>query len=236
MSRAAGIIGIGMFLRRVGSPAGVLTLDASSASVGDIAPRTTTWTHTPSGTPTGCIIGVAKNNSSGSASAVKYGTANLSRVTGAPWEKLTGTDFEVDWWIAESGIPSGAQTCSVTLDGNALHQCVCYTFVSTSNAIAFVATDGISSDSVQSPSATFNRNSTTSFLAQAFCTGLNNAGWYAPWSGWTSTIEYAPGASRSMGFYKYDTIDSANVTYGYNHNAGDGAANSLIRVIQIKAA
>jgi hypothetical protein len=216
-----------------GGPLVAFGLDAASNSTG--TQGSTTWSHAGN-TPSGVIVIIPmKGSGTEYATAVSYGGVALQRLVNSPFGKTTGGRAgAVDIWWKSGGLGSGTKTVSVTMSGStSFWSGTCYTLNSSTGGIAIHETAQTKSDSIASPAPTINLGSTQCFIAQGFMVNLNNSAWYAPWTGWTGRNEYAPG-SGSVGVYDYSTIASGTITYGYNHNAGDGATDSVIFLVAIK--
>jgi hypothetical protein len=79
------------------------------------------WTHTPSGTPKGVLVYtfVGPGSSSDHALSVTYGGVNVPAVTDGRAVDTSGEPGDCKAWFLGSGVPTGAQTVTVTRTNNA---------------------------------------------------------------------------------------------------------------------
>jgi len=95
--------------------------DAVSESADASSVSSYSWTHTPSGTPTGILVYTFCNGSADIESAVTYGGESMTAVTGGFAQDTAGEDGYCKAWFLGGGstIPTGAQTVEVTRTNNA---------------------------------------------------------------------------------------------------------------------
>lgn len=194
---------------------------------------TTSWTHTPVGTPKGVIVFFRTTNAAASdvVTGVTYGGVAMSEVTGSP---NLGPNSALDsaslhCFFLGSSIPTGAQTVTVT------HSNPSFAYTNFGNAISVTGSadtevqdsDGtINSTSQSDPSVTLSLGSKSCFCAIGFSSGQGAVSGITPLSGWTSRDEDDHGAFTS-GIYTYDTVGTTDVTAGWTQTADDANAIAI---------
>jgi hypothetical protein len=229
------IPGIGAVAGALGGSTVIPVLGYDASSTRAVTAGNASWTHTPVAAPQGILLFLSLSNATTSASAVTYGGVAMSRVSGAPLQKATGEPGGVDVWLLSGpGIPTGAQTVSVTISGAGNWLPSCFSLTSTGAGVAIQDTTTISTDSVLNPSGTLSLGGVQCFCAMGFMTGLGAINFFDPITNWTSVFENDQGAF-GLGSYRYNIVGTADVTFGYSHNAGDPADDAVIFAVAVKA-
>jgi len=188
---------------------------AAAGGTGDLA-----WTHTPVGTPKCVLVAItAPNEGADAVTGVTYGSLTLTEVSVSPLLKAAAEDMAVYLYKGTSGIPTGAQTVTVSTTGVLAKHAGCVTLTAEADTIE-VDTSVISSDSVFNPSGTLSLGGKTCFCMQVHASGVDDPANLTPLSGWTERLEYDAGPGVG-GFYTYNTIDTADVTFGATMNTND---------------
>jgi hypothetical protein len=91
------------------------------------SPNPFTWTHTPSGTPRGAAVFVMWDATSDQVTSVSYGGVGMTEITAAQAQDTADEPRTVAVFFLGSGIPTGAQTVSVSRSGANTMYCVCVT-------------------------------------------------------------------------------------------------------------
>ncbi len=179
---------------------------------------TGTLSHTPVGTPRG-VLGISiRAVGAADTSDMDYGGVTMTQLANSPFVRATGEPFAIEVYFLGAGIPTGTQDLSITAATEANKKIYCVTFTADDDT-EFVADDQIEGDAVD-PSGTLALGGIVSAVVQAFFAGGNNIANYTPLAGWTEQDEQAtPGFS--FGLYSFDTVGSADVTYGYTGASDD---------------
>lgn len=93
--------------------------ESHTGTTGNTNSASFNWTHTPSGTPRGVLVFVFQvGGASDFSTAVTYGSASLSAVSGGFAVDGSGEIGTCKAWFVGTGIPTGAQTVTVTRTNN----------------------------------------------------------------------------------------------------------------------
>lgn len=189
----------------------------STAVTGDIS-----WTHTPVGTPKAVIVFVVQNAQSGAdqVSGVTYGGVAMTEIAGSPNAKTAVESGVVYGYFLGASIPTGAQTVTVTVTGNASKRAGSVTLTAAADTAVQDTDATINSDSVANPSATLALGGISCFCMEGLFSGNPAVGDITPPTGWTSRLEHSYG-QQTAGWYTYDTIGTADVTMGWTQTADD---------------
>ena len=198
-----------------------VAFDAFDAGTDQNNANDQTWTHTPVGTARGVVVLQVENGTGDKVDSVTYGSLTLTEVAGSPNDHTTGELGTIHCFFGGSGLPSGAQTVTVSRNATSRHMGASSTVTSASVDTEVVDTDAsINSDSLSSPSATLALAGRTCYVAEALFSGRAALVDITPLAGWTDRQEFDRG-SRVVGWYDYDTIGSADVTMGWTQGADD---------------
>ena len=179
------------------------------------------WTHTPAGTPKGVIVFVVENDGVDGVTSATYGGTSMTECTGSPNQHNTGEPGTVHCFRLLSSVPTGAVTVAVTMSDTVTAKRAGAYSVTSSADTTVVDTDAtINSDSAANPSVTLSAGGLNIFCAIGFHSGQNQATGITPLTSWTGSLENDFG-SQVAGWYKYDTIGTANVTAGWTQTADD---------------
>lgn len=200
-----------------------IAFDAFAAATGS---GNYSWTHTPVGTPKAVIVHTSTGGVS-DVTAVTYGGVAMTQMSVSPVNKTTGESGNVTGWFLGSGIPTGAQSVSVT--GGANTRRGWSTTLTADSNTELVDVDGtINSDSQSNPSVTLSLGGRTCFCSIALRSGVDGGvGNVTPLTGWNSRDELSVSGTSVLAFYTYDTIGSADVTAGWTQAADDAQAIAI---------
>ncbi len=97
-----------------------VSYDAVSEATPNQNAATLTWSHTPSGTPSGILVFTFVNANADDATSVSYGSASMTAVSGGRANSANAT-FPGDCkaWFLGSSVPTGTQTVTVNRTNNA---------------------------------------------------------------------------------------------------------------------
>jgi hypothetical protein len=149
---------------------------------------------------------------------VTYGGVNVPRIASA-----VDTVDEVGrtyYYYLGSGLPAGAQTIVVTVSGAATKRPGAWAVTAAADT-EVVDTQVVEADAAN-PSVTLLLGGRTSFCCVGFYSGQNAVTGITPFSGWTSNQEHDFG-NFTGGWYRYNTIGSADVTAGFTQTSDDCA-------------
>lgn len=182
------------------------------------------WTHTPVGTPRAVKVDIIENGGTNGVTSVTYGGVPLQLV--AENAKTSGEAGTVVTYFLGSGIPTGAQTVSVTVS-DAVSKRACATTLTAAADTCWTSADiSIGSDSLANPTSTIVLHGKTSFVSIALFSGQNATTGITQSTGWTNRLEHAFG-SQTAGWYTYNTIATANVACGWTQTADDAVMVAL---------
>lgn len=182
------------------------------------------WTHTPVGTPRGVKVDIVENGGTNGVSSVTYGgvAMELASVN----NKTSGEAGTVITYFLGRGIPTGAQTVSVTVSDAVSKRAVATTVTASTNT-CWISTDiSIGSDSLANPASTLNLLGKTCFVSLAGHSGQNAVTGTTQLTGWTSRLEHAFGTACGA-WYSYNTIAATNVSCGWTQTADDAVMVAL---------
>jgi len=180
-----------------------------AAGTGDLS-----FTLTPVGTPKGVVVYVAYENSiTNQISGVTYGGVSMAAVAGSPVIYDGGEDVQVAGFFLGSGVPTGAQTVSVTVTGAATKKA--WAISATAGADTAVQATTTVSSYVSDPTGTISLTGESCLVVQGFSSGLGAVTNTTAKDGWTKTDEYDFGFFIG-GIHTYGTVGTSDVTVGYN--------------------
>lgn len=197
-----------------------IAYDATSAAT--TGTGNLSWTHTPVGTPKGVIVFIVQNvGATDEVTTVTYGGKTMREVAGSPLLASGGEPGAVYAYHLGTGIPTGAQTVAVTVNATGSSKAAqAYTVTAASDVDLTSADASINSTSLANPSVVLALSGFSSFVAIGFHSGQGTAASITPLASWTSSAEVDFG-NQMAGFYKFDTIGTADVTCGWTQTADD---------------
>jgi hypothetical protein len=204
-------------------------------NIGALGTGTLSWTHTPSGTARGVVVICQSGNTADSFNAVTYGSATLTDVSGSPNVLAAGEGGNVSVFFVGTGIPTGAQTVTITVNDATSKRCVSYTLTSAAVDTEVVDSDGtINSAAQANPSVTLTLSSRTSWAAIGIYSGVQAPADITPLASWNSRVEDDLGTDNIAG-YSYDTVASTDVTCGWTQASND-AVGVCVAISEVAAA
>ena len=178
------------------------------------------WTHTPVGVPKGILVFIVQNvGTTDEVTGVTYGGVPMTRVTTNTHS--TGEASVVYAYFLGAGIPSGAQTVVVSVNGTgSAKRAGSYSITALGDTKVQNSNVAINSDSLANPSSSIALTGNTCFVAEAFQSGQNNLSGITPSANWTGDLENDFG-TQTAGWYSYNIIGSTNVLIGWTQTAED---------------
>lgn len=177
------------------------------------------WNHTPSGTPRGVIVLCVSHEESQTIASVTYGGQTMTRVDGAPFNKVSGEGSCIDIFILGSNIPTGVQAVSVNQNGGTW-RCACITLTAAGDVIQ-QSYQTIQADVSANPAiATLALSEESCFVVEAFGSGQSDPINYTPLTDWTEVFEQ-DASLEGFGVYRYDIVGTNDVTVGLNNATDD---------------
>jgi hypothetical protein len=184
-----------------------VALDATSAGAGGTG--NFNWTHTPVGTPKGVWVVIPQDTGqTDEVTAVTYGGVAMERViAGSPTNPIFrdgvgGDDGGIYEYFLGSGIPTGAQTVAVTVNGTgSLKRGRAGTVTAAANTevVGSISAAGASAN----PSlGTLPLAGRSCLVAMGFWSAEGSVGNIAPLAGWTSQNEQTFG-NGTVGHYSW---------------------------------
>lgn len=169
-----------------------------------------------------CVV-IQASNTAETITATHNGV-NLPAISGSPFTSSTFAEaggITIHAFFAGSGLSGGTQTVAITKSGSNPCLAGAWSVTTASNAPEVQASDNdIDSAAVVDPSGTIALSGVTCLVLQAFCSGQGAITSITPPTGWTSDGEDDAG-SVTVGWYRYDTIGSSDVTYGWTQTSDD---------------
>ena len=188
---------------------------------------TLTWTHTPVGTPRAVVVACESGNTADSFNAVTYGSATLTEVTGSPNVLAGGEGGNVSAFFVGTGIPTGAQTVTVTVLDATSKACAVYTLTAAADTEVVDTDVTINSASLTNPFATLSIGGRTSWATMGLYSGVDTISVeVTPRTNWTSLSAYDLG-TEGIGDHRYNIIGSSDVNCGWTQAANDAVAVCL---------
>lgn len=228
---AAPISGPTITWEESGGPAMTVAFDAAvtaNQGTGDFS-----YTHTPVGTPRGVIVLVSQHDIVGDVTAVTYGGVSMTEVSGSPAIRDAGEDGQVHIFFLGSSIPTGAQTVAITTSGTYARHAASITL--TAGADTEVVDTTAATGSAQSPTATLSLGGRDSFCAEVWWDAGVAISNKDPLTDWSVIDEEQFASLTSGGTYRYNTIGSADVTFGYTSGGSQPYAMLGIAVSEVEA-
>lgn len=202
----------------LGAAQATLVFDAVSTTGGG----TTSFTHTPVGTP-GCVV-VLVAGADAAITSGTYGGNAMTEAAASPADTGTGEipTAGIDGtsaWILGSSVPTGAQTVAFT--GTGLTSVIAAAYTLTSDEDCEELDSGVVESATQAnPEVTLTFGGREGFAAIGFTSGQDAVANITPRTDWTGDQEVDPG-TLTLGNYSYDTIGTADVTAGFDQGADD---------------
>jgi hypothetical protein len=148
--------------------------DAVSQSSTTFTATSPSWTHTPTGTPRGVCVMVVQNQDTGAdnVTGVTYGGVAMTRVRMATG--TTGESSRIYVYFLGSGIPTGAQTVTATMNDANNKVAYCATVTAAANTQVDTSNDDAPGTANANPSLTLTFSGTLATWAayEAVFTGL----------------------------------------------------------------
>jgi hypothetical protein len=196
-----------------------IVFDAITKSTSQLNPS---FTHTPIGTPRGVEVWVSHEGNTDEITGITYGGVAMTEQAGSP-SLLTATEPSALYcYFLGASIPTGAQTVTVSGSGVTTKVAWCITVTAATNT-EFVDSTVFTSGSTDNPSGTLSLGGRTCFCAMGATAGRNDVGQIAPLSNWSAddaTHEHDFGSQMGVS-YTFNTVASADVTFGYTATADE---------------
>lgn len=211
-----------------------MTIAFDSSSTPASGTGNISFNHTPVGTARGIIVSIVQNvGSTDEVTGVTYGGVALTRV-GANFH-TTGETGAVYTYLLGASIPTGLQNCTVSVNGTgSTKRCTLWALIAAADLEVVDFDTTINSDSQVNPSVTLSLGGRSSWCNIAFHSGQGAVTGITPLTSWTATLEQDFGAQVG-GYYRYNTIGTADVTAGWTQTAEDATAVA-IAVAEVVAA
>lgn len=193
----------------------------TEATAGWATASAATWTHTPVGTPRGVLLAIVQGGGTGDqVSTVTYGGVAMTRVRSDI--NATAELGRTYLYFLGSGIPTGAQTVSVTSTGTTPKYAVSHTF--TANADTFVvASNGADLGVTANPSLTVTFPTTVAGWAGVAAHFYGGAAPVTTGLQTNETYSNGPdfGALAGMTYRRSNGASAASTTFGYTTLTAD---------------
>ena len=191
----------------------------STGSVGAIATSSPLpYTHTPVGTLRGITVFVVTAASGDTVTGVSYGGVGMTRVTRI--QDAGGETGSVYGYFLGAGLPTGAQTVSVSFTGSTGH---CAASVGVTAAAGFDTavhnTGSLANVSIVNPVVTIPITE-ASYIGGALFSGQGAVAQISPGGGYLGIVEYDFGASTA-GFERASALVGTDASFGFAQTADD---------------
>ena len=174
----------------------------------------TTWTHTPVGTPRGITVFIHQiADQTDVVTSVTYGGVAMTRLVRIGNAGIAFASSEYAYFLG-SGIPTGAQTVSVTHSSakNCSYESISYTASLDTTAVDY---ETLSADGAAPRGTNLSLGGLTCHVSLGYSTEHYALTQYAPLAGWTVRRETDHG-DNCTGCETYDTVGTADVTWGHD--------------------
>jgi hypothetical protein len=185
-----------------------------------------TFQHTPVGTPRGALVGVAQHASAEQVDDTAYGAATPTAVTGSPSEFALGEGGTVHLDFLGASVPTGEQTVAVNETGGSNKAGFALTVTADADVVVQDTTVLAGEDGTGDITGTLSLGGNVCFCGVLVWNGANAVGGFAPLTGWTDRGEVDLG-TECCSLYTYNTVDSADVTFGIAAGANTFDYNML---------
>lgn len=172
------------------------------------------FTHTPVGTPRAVVVMIEqKGGASDTVTGVTYGGVAMTRA--ATFKSFTaGLVMGATYmYFLGASIPTGAQTVTVSQSSSDWRTAFCLTYTAAADCQAIDAESYSGTGTTTPTGTTLSLTGLTSAVVMGFMSDCLQTGRVTPFTGWTSSNETDHGSEIS-GYYRYNTIASADVTWG----------------------
>jgi len=175
---------------------------------------------TPIGTPRGIEVLISQAVISDDISGVTYGGVAMVEMPNSPFEPNTTLEGSMmHGYFLGSGIPSGTQDVVVTATASQGKSVTVIVLNGNNDLEVNVTEPLIDSVAENNPRANFAIGDVESFVVEVWTSGKSKITNIDPIAGWTLASEADFGAKVS-GVYYYDTIDTVDVSCGYDNTGG----------------
>lgn len=175
--------------------------------------NSTTWTHTPVGTPRGVIVFCHEDEDlTDVITAVTYGGVAMSRLqfAAAAGDSLNSGEYA---YFLGSGIPAGAQTVAVTHSAakNMTYESI--TFTAATGETQVVDSEKFSGSGAAPRGTDLSLGGLTCWVGMGLSSEHYALTQWTPLAGWTATRETDHGNSTTA-YIVYNTIGTVDVVWG----------------------
>lgn len=186
-----------------------------------------TFVHTPVGTPRGVTVGIDFFVGTGTASAVTYGGVAMSQVISVQSGNANGENGRAEIWFLGTGIPTGAQTVSITHNGSGIiNQASCVTVTAAADTV--IGDSDSVTGVVDDPSLT-STSSATALRHGVIYTGVGDISGVLAGAGLTAIGNHTNG-NRTSRHDRQTTPSSGGFVWGYTTTSADEVALVVVAV------
>lgn len=189
---------------------------------------TLTTTHTPVGTPRGAIVYVVQTGgNTDEVTGATYGGVAMTQLSGSPALTAGPPTRAVYAFFLGASIPAGAQTVTVNVNATGSNKFATVATVTAAGDTS-VSDIGIINPGGTDPTVLLEIGGVAAWCSLAFWNDANGVAGTTPFTNWTDSNEQDFGAD-SGGFYRYNTVDTVDVTAGYTSSSASTAIAVAIR-------
>ena len=189
------------------------------------------FTHTPVGTPLGVLVLIRMLNATDQVTSVTYGGVACAEVALSPLVASGAEGGTCYGYFLGTGIPTGAQTCTVNVAAGT-PRATCYTVTAATDTEVVDTTTLDETGVTGDRTGTLSLGGRTCFAAEAIWSGAGAVTGVNPLANWTARQETDEGSETNYG-YSYDTIGSADITFGANLTVTDDIAILAVAISEV---
>lgn len=166
-----------------------MAIEIDNGSASGLGTSQLSWTHNPTGTPRGVLVGIVQDVTSGDqVSGVSYGDISMNEVTGSPFLHPTGLeDATLYAFFLGSSIPTGPQVVNVNVTAANNRRAAAYTVTAATDTVVDSAAT-VEGSAIVDPSVTITVTSSASYFAMSMLhSGQNTNSATTIGAAWTQT-------------------------------------------------
>lgn len=197
----------------------------------------TSWSHVGTGSDECLAVAIIQNGATSETITVTHDGNSVAAVSGFPAGSSNfaeGPGLNVYWFFA-TGISTGTNTIAFTKSGSDAVWAAAWSFTTASNACEVNnSATGIDNGAGGSatPSDTIALSSVTSIVVQILASGEGNPDNVDPRTGWGED-GFEDAGSVVIEWYRYLTVASADVIYGYDMTGTDDSYVSALAINEV---